>query len=97
MVTTNTVYLELTTEKFLDTVSTITVNTLTGGLRGVLGYLDGTTYNTNWKGSSAYDITAEKKSRRHIVITIAKKSGNFTNITQNTPVSFYATLKLTFT
>lgn len=93
-VTNNTVILTLTTERFLDIVSTITVSTLKGGLRGVQGFLDGSAYNTDWK-TSAYTVSASKLSRRHIEIRIEKKNGNFTNIVTQSPVAFYVNPTLT--
>lgn len=95
-VTNTTVILSLETDKYMDQVSTVTVTSLVGALRGVNGYIDGSRYDTNWI-TSAYTVTATKKSRKHVEIRITKaNSGTFTNATTDTPVSLYATMTLTF-
>lgn len=96
-VTNTTVILELETDKYMDQVSTVTVTSLVGALRGVNGYIDGSRYDTNWI-TSAYTVTATKKSRKHVEIRITKpNSTTFTNATTDTPLSLYATMTLTFT
>ena len=95
-VTNTTVILSLETDKYMDQVSTVTVTSLVGALRGVNGYIDGSRYDTNWI-TSAYTVTATKKSRKHVEIRITKSnSAAFTNATTDTPLSLYATLTLTF-
>lgn len=96
-VTNTTVILSLETDKYMDQVSTVTVTSLVGALRGVKGYIDGSRYDTNWI-TSAYTVTATKKSRKHVEIRITKpNSAAFTNATTDTPLSLYATMTLTFT
>lgn len=96
-VTNTTVILSLETDKYMDLVSNVTVTSLVGALRGVNGYIDGSRYDTDWI-TSAYTVTATKKSRKHVEIRITKaNSAAFTNATTDTPVSLYATMTLTFT
>lgn len=96
-VTNTTVVLSLETDKYMDQVSTVTVTSLAGALRGVNGYIDDSRYDTNWI-TSAYTVTATKKSRKHVEIRITKpNSAAFTNATTDTPLSLYATMTLTFT
>lgn len=90
------IILGLETERYMDTVETITVTSLVGAARGVNGYINGSSYNTNWK-TSAYTILATKKSRKHLEIRIQKSNNTaFSNAVANSPVSLYANITLKF-
>ena len=71
--------------------SRVSVTELVGSLRGVSGYLDSDSSNRNLLASPftvSASIINKKAGLVHIVIT---KSSAFTNATNNTPASLYAT------
>ena len=77
------VYLNIETPKMLDNITSFSFTSLTGGLRGIKGYLDGTSDSTNLK--STYTLSASKTGSKSIRIQI-KKNSAFTNVDNNTPV-----------
>lgn len=92
------IILSLETEKDMSEITTVSVTALTGALRGVKGVIDSTSHSTNWLTGNVYTVTATKKSRRHVEIRIVRKNGAaFSNTTNETPVSLYATITLQFT
>lgn len=96
LVTTSTssVYFTLVLPKRLDKVSSFTVNTLTGGMRGISGYVNGTSDSSNLK--SGYTVTGSIMDEQTIRVIITKSSA-MTNATNNTPVTVsLRTIKLTF-
>ena len=88
------VYLTIYTPRSMEFISTVSVTAMTGGLRGISGYLDSMAYNTDIAAN--YTVTAEKLTNNAICILV-KKSSAFTNATNNTPVTFYGTVSLKFT
>jgi len=71
--------------KRLDKISSATLNTFIGGLRGVKGYLDSTVYNTDWLARSGLTWALKPMgSFLHIKISKTSAFGNYTN---NTPIS----------
>lgn len=74
----------LITPKRLDNITTISVNELIGELRGIQGYVDNASANTDLK--TGYTVTAAKLDSWTIQITISKSSV-FSNVTNNTPVA----------
>lgn len=91
---TTTVFFELVLPKRLDNVSTITVNTLTGGMRGISGYVNGTSDSSNLR--SGYTATAQIVDEYTIRVQVTKSSA-MTNTTNNTPVTVsLRAIKLTF-
>ena len=91
---TTTVYFTISLPKKLDNVTSVTVNALTGGLRGISGYVNGTNDSTNLKNN--YTVTAQILDARNLKVQIAKSSA-MTNTTNNTPVTVAVkAIKLTF-
>lgn len=83
------------TPKSLANISSITVTAFTGTLRGVSGYLNSQSSAKNWLSDTNYTITATKMSDNMIRI-VCDKSSAYTNVTNNTPVSYYGSLGLSF-
>ena len=92
---TTSVSFSLYTPKNLANITSITVTAFTGTLRGISGYLNNQTTAKNWLSDSNYTITATKMSDNMIRI-VCDKSSAFTNVTNNTPVSYYGTVGLSF-
>ena len=74
-------------------ISTITVNSLNGLMRGDLGYIDGITSSANLLAN--YTVSADKIAPNLIRLLIVKDSA-MTNSTNNTPVILMARFSLTF-
>lgn len=83
------------TPKSLANISSVTVTAFKGTLRGISGYLDSKTSAYDWFADSAYTVTATKISDNMLRI-VCTKSSAFTNVTNNTPVSYYGSLGLSF-
>lgn len=83
------------TPKSLANISTITVTAFKGTLRGGSGYLDGQTSAYDWLADTSYTLTATKMSDNMIRIVCTKTSA-YTNVTNNTPVSYYGSVGLSF-
>lgn len=83
------------TPKSLANISTITVTAFKGTIRGISGYLDGQTSAYDWFADASYTITATKMSDNMIRI-VCTKSSAYTNVTNNTPISYYGSLGLSF-
>lgn len=91
---TTTVFFTVTLPKRLDNISAVTVDALIGGMRGVSGYVNGTSDSSNLK--SGYTVSALIMDEQTIRIQITKSSA-MTNVTNNTPVAVsLKTLELTF-
>ena len=91
---TKTAYLIVTTEKSLEDISTVTVQTLTGRIRGINGYVDGASSDADW--TSGYTVIASKLSNNQVEVRITKSSA-FTSATNNTPVTAAMSVTLKFT
>lgn len=76
--------MSVVTPKLLDNIIGATVTSLSGGLRGAKGYLDGMSDATNLK--SAYTVTVEFTGQRSMRLKIVKSSA-FSNVDNNTPVN----------
>lgn len=87
----------ITVGKSLENISSISVNDCVGALRTASGgYVNGTSYDTNWLNQTGVTVTASKCDNYHINLSFASSSA-YTNITNNTPVSMLASsLVLTF-
>ena len=83
------------TPKSLANISSVTVTAFKGTLRGISGYLDSKTSAYDWFADSAYTVTATKISDNMLRI-VCTKSSAFTNVTNNTPVSYYGSVGLEF-
>lgn len=83
------------TPKSLANISTITVTAFKGTLRGGSGYLDGQTSAYDWFADASYTLTATKITDNMIRIVCTKTSA-YSNVTNNTPVSYYGSLGLSF-
>ena len=80
--------------KSMANISSVTVTSLVGSMRGVSGYLDGTTDETNLL-SMGYTVSTTISDDRMLRILLSKTSA-FTNATNNTPVTVYAKVGLSF-
>ena len=88
------VFFTVTLPKRLDNVSSFTVDTLTGGMRGGSGYVDGTSDSSNLK--SGYTVSGIILDSNNIRVQLTKSSA-MSNVTNNTPVSVsLRAIKLTF-
>lgn len=88
--------LGLTVPKMLTNISSITVNTMSGTMRGNLGYLDNTSTDRTWTslGTVSANIVGPNMVRINVDTTNA-----ISNVDLNTPIEFYSSsngLKLTF-
>ena len=81
---TTTIFFSVTLPKRLDRISSISVNTLTGGARGISGYVNGTSDSTNLM--SGYTVSALIMDAYTIRVQVVKSSA-LTNVTNNTPVT----------
>jgi len=90
------VRLALYLPKSVATITTITVTECSGTLRGISGYLNSETDNYDFAADTTnYSLVATKVKDNLITLQINKTTA-FTNVTSNTPVSFYPN-KLTLT
>lgn len=80
----------------MENISTVTVTSLSGVLRGISGYLNSTYTETNFATASGYTVTATKRSANEVQVVI-KKSSAYTNVDNNTPVSYAGSITLKFT
>lgn len=88
--------LGLTVPKMLTNISSVTVNTMSGTMRGNLGYLDNTSTDRTWTslGTVSANIVGPNMVRINVDTTNA-----ISNVDLNTPIEFYSSsngLKLTF-
>ena len=90
------VWFTVKTPLSMENISTVTVTSLNGLLRGIKGYLNSTTTTTNFATASGYTVTAAKQSAHDIRVVI-KKSSVYTNVDNNTPVSYAGQIALKFT
>lgn len=74
-------------------IDTISVTSLTGAIRGISGYVDGTGDSTDLL--SAYTVSAEKVDNRVVRISVTKSSA-FSNATNNTPIAVQIRIGLSF-
>ena len=83
--------------KFLENITTVTVMTMTGALRGVKGYLDSTSGDVDLT-ANAFTITPSIPNANGNSVTLRfDKNVQFGNSTNNTPVAFYGSVTLKFT
>ena len=90
------VYLDCVVDKSMENISSVSVTTLSGVLRGVSGHLDSSGATVNYISNSSFTVTATKLSNKHVRIYI-KKSSAFSNATAYTPVVYWGTITLKFT
>lgn len=91
---TQTVYFTLILPKRLDNVSSFTVDALTGGIRGISGYVDGTSDSSNLM--TGRTVTGTIMDSQTIRINITKSSA-LSNVSNNTPITVsLKSIKLTF-
>ena len=77
-------------------ISTLTVTTLTGVIRGNSGYVNSQSSSYNWLSDSSITVTASKYTDTMIVVKLVKTSA-FSNVTTDTPVCFRGSVGLTLT
>lgn len=80
------------TPKRIDNISSVLVNSCVGGLRGVQGMIDNTTNNSNLK--DLYTVTSRVRKPNIIELNV-EKSTAFSNVINNTPISFYGAFNVT--
>lgn len=91
---TRSLYLNVSVDKSLEYISTVTVTGLTGTMRGPSGYVDNSG-DKDWT-SGEYSVTATKVTNHQIQINITKSSA-FSGVTNNVAVSYWGTIGLKFT
>lgn len=94
------IQLTLTVDKSLKNISTITVNKLYINMRGVGGYVDGSSYK-DYVAATGYTVSAIKSSNSTIYITLTADTAFPDTTPNNTPVTALASsaagnLELTF-
>lgn len=89
------IHLGLWLPKSLEKISSISVTSLVGSVRGVNGYINGWNGSTNILTQSGITITAARTTPNGIHINIGS-STDLTNATANTPVSLSAKITLSF-
>lgn len=80
---TKTIYLDIETPKLLTNITGATVTSLAGGLRGIKGYIDGTSDTTNLKTTYTLTLTITGPTSMRLAVA---KSTEYTNVDNNTPV-----------
>ncbi len=88
------IYIGIPVPKSMENISTVTVTAMTGALRGGSGAIDSTGTSTDLY--SNYTVTAVKSTDNMIRVYILKSSA-FSNVTNNSPVSFAGSISLKFT
>ena len=86
-------FLNLSLPASVDYVTSATVNSMVGIMRGVKGYLNSDASEVDIK--SLYNVTVNYLSGNHIRLNVSNTNG-FTNVDNNTPVAVYAKIKVTF-
>lgn len=81
---TTTVFFTVVLPKKLDNVSSFTVDALTGGMRGISGYVNGTSDSSDL--TSGYTLSGTIMDSQTIRIQVTKSSA-MSNVTNNTPVA----------
>lgn len=77
-------YFEIPLPKFLTDVSSATITAMTGGVRGISGYVNGLTNGSNLK--SGYTVTASVDNPNTLYVSVVSSS-TLSNVTNNTPIS----------
>lgn len=77
-------YFEIPLPKFLTNVNGANITAMAGGVRGIGGYVDGLTNNSNLL--SGYTVTASVDNPNTLYVSIVKSSA-LSNATNNTPIS----------
>ena len=91
----STVYFDVIVPKLTSNVTNVTATTLIGRLRGVQGPLSNMTEDVNFK-TSGYSVSAVIAGSNRVAITIAADTA-FTNVVNNSPISFHGRMVLSFT
>lgn len=92
---TSQIYLTIPVDKSLERISAIRVTRLVGGVRGISGYVNGSSDSYNWLTTSGMTIVAYRRSKYLVVVRITKSSA-LTNVNNNTPVVMLANVTLAF-
>lgn len=95
MTYTQNTFFDVSVEKSMENISSVSATTLSGYIVGVNGALDNSTSSSSFLGSG-YTVTCTKQENFHVRIGISKSSA-FGNATAYTPVTFFGTLALKFT
>lgn len=88
------IHLNVVVPKSLENISTITVQSLAGQIRGISGYVDNSS-STSFDWLSGYTVLADKVSDNVVHIQI-KKSTALENVTNNTVVNGNLVMSLAF-
>ena len=78
------IYFEIPLPKFLTNVNGANITAMAGGVRGIGGYVDGLTNNSNLL--SGYTVTASVDNPNTLYVSIVKSSA-LSSATNNTPIS----------
>lgn len=68
---------------------------LTGVFRGIDGYVNSQSSGINWASQSGITTAVEKCSDFHLLITLSNSSA-YTNVTNNTPITFRGVISISF-
>lgn len=77
-------YFEIPLPKFLTDVTSANITAMTGGVRGIGGYVNGLSNGSNLK--SGFTVTASVDNPNTLYVSVVKGSA-LTNATNNTPIS----------
>lgn len=91
----STVYFDVIVPKLTSNVTNVTATTLIGRFRGVQGPLSNMTEDVNFK-TSGYSVSAVIAGSNRVAITINADTA-FTNVVNNSPISFHGRMVLSFT
>lgn len=82
-------------EKSLAAITSVTITSLIGSMRGINGYVDSTSDSTNLK-TKYPNISFEILDNYALTISINKGSTAFSNVSNNTPVILCCKMELAF-
>lgn len=91
----STIYFDVIVPKLTSNVTNVTATTLIGRLRGVQGPLSNMTEDVDFK-TSGYSVSAVIAGSNRVAITIGADTA-FTNVVNNSPISFHGRMVLSFT
>ena len=77
-------YFEIPLPKFLTDVSSATITAMTGGVRGINGYVNGLTNGSNLK--SGYTVTASVDNPNTLYVSVVS-ANTLSGVSNNTPIS----------
>ena len=89
------VYVGVPLDKLIPQGATITVNKFEVVMRGINGNVNSQSSAIDYVGRSGYTLSAARYSNGRVLRVRVHKSSDYTNVTNNTPVSVNGTLEFT--